>query len=74
MPRPKKKRGRPVKYPLPEPILDAKPEEVAHVTAQRQAKEKVEIRGRVGAVPTATQAGAGLATESWVQFDIIPFV
>ena len=39
MPRPKKKRGRPVEYPLPEPILDATPEEVAHVTLNAKPKK-----------------------------------
>jgi hypothetical protein len=40
MARPKKKRGRPVKYPLPEPILDATPEEVAFVTLNAKPKRK----------------------------------
>ena len=38
MPRKKKDRGRPVKYPLPEPI-DATPEEVARVVLQAKPKE-----------------------------------
>ena len=40
MARPKKKRGRPVKYPLPTPILDATPEEVAFVTLNAKPKDK----------------------------------
>lgn len=40
MARPKKKRGRPVKYPLPEPILNATPEEVAFVTLNTPPKDK----------------------------------
>lgn len=38
MPRPKKARGRPVKYPLPEPI-DATPEEVARVVLKAKPKK-----------------------------------
>ena len=36
-PKPKKKRGRPVKYPMPERI-DATPEEVAEVVLQAKPK------------------------------------
>ena len=40
MARPKKKKGRPIKYPLPEPILNATPEEVAFVTLNAKPKDK----------------------------------
>jgi hypothetical protein len=38
MPRPKKPRGRPVKYQLPEPI-DATPEEVARIVLKAKPKD-----------------------------------
>ena len=38
MPRPKKPRGRPVKYQLPEP-LDMAPEEVARIVLQAKPKD-----------------------------------
>ena len=40
MPRPKKKRGRLLKYPLPEPVLDATPEEVAYVMLNAKRKKE----------------------------------
>ena len=38
MPRPKKQRGRPVKYQLPEPI-DMTPEELAQIVLKAKPKE-----------------------------------
>ena len=47
MPRPKKPKGRPVKYPLPEPI-DASPEEVARVVLQAKPKESWRFEEEAG--------------------------
>ena len=47
MPRPKKARGRPVKYQLPEPI-DATPEEVARIVLQAKPKDKWRFEEEAG--------------------------
>lgn len=47
MPRPKKQRGRPVKYQLPDPV-DMTPEELAQVVLQAPPKDKWRFEEEAG--------------------------